>query len=759
MRKLFVVLAVLLSVVSVYSQDIVAEGFGRTAKEATINAQSNLALAVFADIESGLSSSVYGDNSGNTKISSSSEVSVEAYAVSLGMEISRPKRDGRNWVVTASIPESSAPVYSQELDTISRNINELMKHIDDIDNATESELRELDRELSRFEASRRTLMILQDGRNLRLPELSVNASVIGVLLNNKEMERLSNLTTETGTLKILQDGGYLTPAEEEELARMEREKAEMLAEIEEYNVARRAAEEQAFQEMIDELDSDSGDYVEKVQKQSLRNKDTSISDAISVIDSNKTAFNSIRAIMSSKLETVFDAMTDSVADYVQEDNARPYSAVQLDANGRPLQSEVNRREEVREEYIENSIRPPYIRQAETSIEDDIKEMARIADTVISNIEELNDKKFTYNSLVDDELSINVTGYDLSRHVFTGDVRIVIGGGTVGFNFIIPYSVVTGNAVPDYMDPEYDVYTESASRWLDMLRRTPSFLNLEASFYIEPYLDSTAYGVFLDTCDVYRADTGKRISHDRIQEFIGNVQGSDVSVNISDFAPVSGKARLMADYFDFEEMVAKAKGRYNIDERFAVYSETAGAPTMFSTEDDGHRSLYGDLVVSNTWGLSANAAFYGKDNEGIGYQLGLGAGVFDEIHFDRVGGKVGGYISFGADVNMLMVAKSNEHNPDPAGGTGIDVRARAGAGLTFALGENNRFFALGANFTGNYIVNWQRYSYGIEGVLTYGNYGNGVGGGVSLFVRYNLVDSPRPIGDFPVAIGIMGTTYF
>ena len=253
MRKLFVVLAVLLSVVSVYSQDIVAEGFGRTAKEATINAQSNLALAVFADIESGLSSSVYGDNSGNTKISSSSEVSVEAYAVSLGMEISRPKRDGRNWVVTASIPESSAPVYSQELDTISRNINELMKHIDDIDNATESELRELDRELSRFEASRRTLMILQDGRNLRLPELPVNASVVGVLLNNKEMERLSNLTTETGTLKILQDGGYLTPAEEEELARMEREKAEMLAEIEEYNVARRAAEEQAFQGEKEEL--------------------------------------------------------------------------------------------------------------------------------------------------------------------------------------------------------------------------------------------------------------------------------------------------------------------------------------------------------------------------------------------------------------------------------------------------------------------------------------------------------------------------
>lgn len=707
-------------------------GEGSTADEAEQNAMENLAQQISTEVEVLIQTSIYENGHGASSDSFRETSTQSSRFVFLGMEVGQAEELARNsYRVTVTIPESSAYLYVDAAESLIKDINALYKRLGDLSDytsITDAQFDQLESLLTDYDANRRVLLILDPSSRDTLESPSVSRTAVVAARNARDNERMSALASDMSYSQSLARYGYLSAEGQEALDELTANAEEQRLMIEEQNRIRREQAEASIRDAQAQFGSASKVDLSKIYREFSRNDDFSITEAVNSIESNKRVFAYIRDNMTATLGEIYSQMTAAADEYMENELSQPYAGVLLDAYGNPSLEAVAGRKERAESYIEENIRPTYIEQAEEQFSTSVKQMGEVVRDIIDDIEEINEEEMTYNSFANDELSVEISYYDNSSHMFVGEATMSIGSASISFPLKFSYEKWTGEKVPDPTSYDYDVYAQIATDWLKTLRNDSSLIMLEIDFYLEPYLDSSSYGVVLTHWTLTRLDTGKKIANERVSNGrLGTITISNDKIDLLDFYPTTSNAASMTQFFNAERIVNRELGRHDILERGTELRTNAENRNVFSNDDgSGRRKLYGDMAMSALYGFGANFGLGGMyhepnlDNEAIGMTFNIGLGVIGELHFNNVGVPLGLAIAARADANFVGVMPKEEYkNVEISTGTLIEVKGKVGIGGTYIIDDEN-FVSLLAYGTAGYAFGSKpAINCGAEGVISYG----------------------------------------
>lgn len=709
-------------------------GEGSTADEAEQNAMENLAQQISTEVEVLVQTSIYEDGHGASSDSFRETSTQSSRFVFLGMEVGQAEELARNsYRVTVTIPESSAYLYVDAAESLIKDINALYRRLgelSDYTSITDAQFDQLESLLTDYDANRRVLLILDPSSRDTLESPSVSRTAVVAARNARDNERMSALASDMSYSQSLARYGYLSAEGQEALDELTANAEEQRLMIEEQNRIRREQAEASIRDAQAQFGSASKVDLSKIYREFSKRDDVSITDIVNNIESNKRVFAYIRDNMTATLGEIYSQMTAAADEYMENELSQPYAGVLLDAYGNPSLEAVAGRKERAESYIDENIRPTYIEQAEEQFSTSVKQMGEVARDIIDDIEEINGEKMTYNSFANDELSVEISYYDNSRHMFVGEATMSIGSASISFPLEFSYEGWTGDEVPDPTSYDYDVYAQIATDWLKTLRNDSSLIMLEIDFYLQPYLDSSSYSVVLTHWTLTRLDTGDKIINEKIGKNghkIGTITISNARIDLLDFYPTTSNAASMTQFFNAERIVNRELGRHDILERGKKLRTDAENGNVFSNDDgSGRRKLYGDMAMSALYGFGANFGLGGmyheptQNNEAIGMTFNIGLGVIGELHFNNVGVPLGLAIAARADANFVGVMPKEEYkNVEISTGTLIEVKGKVGIGGTYIIDEDN-FVSLLAYGTAGYAFGSKpAINCGAEGVISYG----------------------------------------
>ena len=747
-RKTLFTMALMLAISGMlFAATLQGVGEGSTADEAEQSAMENLAQQISTEVEVLVQTSIY-DDGRNASSDSFRETSTQSSRfVFLGLEVGKAEKLSKNnYRVTVTIPESSAYLYVDAAESLVKDIDALyarLGQLSDYTSITDAQFEQLESLLTDYDANRRVLLVLDPSSRNSLDTPAVSKTAVVAARNARDNERLNALASDMSYSESLARYGYLNAEGQEALAELtENAEAQRLM-VEEQNRIRREQAEASIRDAQAQFGSASKVDLAKIYKEFSKKGDFSITEAVNSIESNKRVFAYIRDNMTATLGEIYRQMKSASDDYMNNELSQPYAEILLDSLGNPTAEARQGRVQRANDYITKEIQPPYIKEAEAQFRTSVTQMREVVGDIIDDVEDINEEVMTYNSFANDELSVEISYYDNSSHMFVGEATMSIGASSISFPIEFSYEKWTGDKVPDPTSYEYDVYGQIATDWLKTLRNDSSLIMLEINFYLEPYLDSSSYGVVLTHWELIRLDTGKRIINEKISDGrLGTITISNDKINLLDFYPTSNDARSMLPFFDADGIIEKEMKRKNISKRGEALLTNADNRSMFSTDDGmGRRNLYGDMTMSAIGGFSVNAVLAGSYydsaiNEDIGHYLPFGIGAFGELHFNKVGMPIGLALAAGVDVNMITVLKNNDYkNVDIEGGTMFEARARLGLGGTYTFSDN--FVSIMGYGTAGYVIGKGSINCGVEGAIAYGSLSHGLGWGFSLGVRYDF----------------------
>lgn len=722
-------------------------GIGESLEDAQEQAMANLARQISVSVESVITTHSYDDGEeGHDSLYEQTSTQSTSFTF-FGLRTSQPERlsDG-SWRVTVTLPESSVDLYIDELGRLGDDIDSTLVRLGQLRNymdISDEDYENLIDMLELHNAYRHVVMALDGTMLAATDDPAVSLSQVRQLKSAKDSEERNRIAEDLGYYKALDKYDFLTASQQRAMAEAE-------ASLDESIALRQQIAREQIRRVGDSIalaqqtygTSSRIDYAELYEELNVEDG-MSVSDAVNRIESNKRALSTVRGMLTDYLEDVYDDMEAEASAYISSEVDATYPEIFIGADGRPLEEEVERRKANAQRYVDEEIVPSYIELCQDQMELYIEAMVDLAGEIIEDIEEMNEAEFTYNSHRGDELSVRIDRYDNTSHAFKGEVLMNIGVARLFIPLEITYEAWTGKDVPDPSSPEYDEYAYEVSSILDVLRDDSSTIMMEVDFHLEPYADSSSYGLVMTHWSITRLDNGERIINKKIKD--GRMDDIEVAEEGSDGIIVgidSEKASEMLTLAGGDETIARLMEKDGLGERIAAYSLGGYSGTYFSHgRQDGQRNLYNEMELNNLWGMTFGISFAGQWhdatlNADIGMVMPLNVGIFDEVHLNWVGQSFGLAFAAGAEASWITVGVKDEYKEkvQPLG-FNMDLRARVGLGGTYTFGE--RYVSLMAYGTGAYTFGTGSINCGAELSLAYGSVSEGFGGGLGLTGRYDF----------------------
>lgn len=740
-----------------FAGSVSAVGYGDTRSEAQASARENLAARFMTRVESSRYMSVIDlDGRGyeqNLASQSTQNVSMDL----VGVTLSEPQRtqDGK-WQVEAVLSEDSLTYYIDRVNQLADEINRLYSangSLVDYASVPYEVFSQLSTLVDSYSAYRNVVMMLSPSELSSLKTAAVTQSQISAQVDAKLNAEENDLEKELGAYKYRQELiGQLAAEDQQKMDELQAR----LDEMHQSAASRQDAMREEHQRTIDEIKSrfdtvssfDYGDYYDDA----VSGSDSFLTEAVNQLEIQKDGYSVLVEALSNALCDIYDNMETEAAEYRNAQMDMPYYGLELGEDGKPTDEAVSRRSGIVDTYIDDEIRPDYIRAAERVTEDYAGQLAKVQSNVLDSIEELNEKKLTYNSF-QDEVSVAITGYDERTMEFVGYANLAVGSQTVRFDISFSYDDWTGekaNPDPQTIEEyyEYQQYAASAAVWSGELMENSALFMLEVDFYVEAYTDSPVYSVFVDSYDITRLDTGENV-----------VRGKDVGMRYEStgrssepgfsYAPTDRKARNMASYFDYDGIIEKERSRDKISEKWAIYSyETESSGNINRSAAEKKRASASSLVFDNQVLFGMNVVMrpeFSDQVEDNAPMMTFGATVLDLLHMGPNGKRYGALLGAGADAGPVADGESDFFSD-------FDVSVRAGLGGYLLLSGNSQI-ALLASAVANYLFVANSFSAGAEGQLLYISDDIGMNFGFGLTFRYDFYRY-RPVTDFPWTFGFV-----
>ena len=513
MKKVSFIIVLLVLLCNLLSaRSFTAKGMGSNESAAIAQANANLARQLYMDISTESFSyllSSENEESG-TFLSTSSQIS----SLSLpGVEVVDVSEVGANMVATVMLSDKNAETYAKMAENLAREIDELYKSLDSLENINSISTSELEEMLNLYSewSSYSLIATLLDSTMDFIASPEVSRSEIISLQSARYQVENSQLRSQYNQLEILQQLGVDT-------GRAIFNADEIEAEFRAFSLRNEAMLEAQRMEAIKQIKEiqtsygtsfDYAGFMDDVLESS--NKRTFV-DYLDSVKAFRMAFELIKTDMDEYLAGLDDGMNAAAEAFRSQNMDLPYYDWEME-DGEPSSTAVRQRTESIELEIDEAIISVAIEDAQKVFTDRVGQLGGVLESLENEMNDFSSKKWTYSSL-QQELDVAITGYDLENAEFTGYASITLGGWTFRLDIAIPFEDWTGQ--PPYLDyvsnmSKYNEYRFLASEWLDILRESTSSILLDVTFHADAYIDSGRGNIYFDSYTVTRLDSGEKVT--------------------------------------------------------------------------------------------------------------------------------------------------------------------------------------------------------------------------------------------------------
>ncbi len=496
-----------------FSQTIVATGTGSTQDAARDDALRSLSTQIRSTVNTMEVVNTIDTQDGSTNKSTyiqNSNVSTDL--VLLGVSTKETQDKNGTWTSTATLDDSSIPLYHAELIETQRAIEELAAAYSD-SASNQVRKRNLATQLSyyaKFETYRVIAVRLGD---TDIPKLEKTR--IGVELSYQELlaEEQADLETligsyDSNTISSLQSAAYndLQKAK----AELEANKSQQALFIEE-NIRRQEEAMQGLQQQ-NQQKLDSMNFQVASQLRNINaGRDANALSAIQLVDSIESKKGKYEQMLLTVKAEVTNSLSASVADLnaqLETLQTKPYPAAEM-SNGQPLARAVQKRQQ-QIEQLQGKIDAAKQTIANQLLKSVDSQVQQVLDSIYDDIDTLAKSSYTLDSTTD-YFKIMVDSYDGERCAWPFAIKTKLFGKTIQLDGYISYEQLTGETLPSFtsIGQDYDTYVNNVEVFQAFLLGGNA-LRATIDYDVQPGSADSSYDIFVTKVKVSRLDNSKTI---------------------------------------------------------------------------------------------------------------------------------------------------------------------------------------------------------------------------------------------------------
>lgn len=508
MRLLIALIIMIVMAFPAFSEDIKAEGTGKTRAEALQNADDALAQRIALTTIS--RTKIIDADDGTDNVSYMLTTINSSYSTEfLGSKYEVEEQDGV-YTATRIIPENSIRLYMDRIRDSVSIINNLYKAIER-GGITYETYQRIYAQLREYERYSIIVSMLDD--DMDIPSVPTNSADIEAMYQNALAVNLNKAQQSVNNLQTQRDVGIITQAGRSELERALKD----LEKIEKEQERFRRMQEQEAQSDLKAFRISQSELVSKLSSIEINTTGSTSSSASSInqIEALMQAYNSAKRGIDTLFSNYENKYRRAVASAEKTIKDKDYLPFELDSRKRPTKSAIEVREqEAREakaklfnEYRENLMRD-YWQALSTLI--DISQKGQAA------MRELSDSSYSISS-PNPELSTRILGFDLGGNRWVGEAVLSIGTDSIRIPFYISLWAWLGIEPGEY--DTYYAYREEVNELTNFFTTYPYAYLVDIEYSVKCYAGEKACRVVITSVDVHRRDNNVSVysSENRLEE--------------------------------------------------------------------------------------------------------------------------------------------------------------------------------------------------------------------------------------------------